>query len=235
MSTGRLRLPTNRRLTFALALPAAVLVSLAALVAANDWWLLEDDAPTSVGVSDAPAPVGVSDLVKEGEWSGHRWQLTAYRSRTHGLCFSVAPAGLNADASGATSCGPFVGGPRTAEIRGASEMTITLLGGAAGPELPAYVAGVVIDKASTVEIRFGTGEVLKLPTFSGAASLGRVRFYATQLPTSIPIPIPTPGLRSQNQRNFITTLAGLDSDGNVVACLASRTALPGVSPLSDCE
>jgi hypothetical protein len=146
-----------RRLMLALALPAVVLVSLAALVAANRW-LLEDDAPIPVRVSDAPTPVGASDLVKEGEWSGHRWQLIAYRSRTHGLCFSVTPARWKAGGSGsATSCAPFVGGPRTAEIRGASEMTITILGGAAGPELPAYVACPVIDKASTVEIRFGTG------------------------------------------------------------------------------
>jgi hypothetical protein len=236
MRTGRLRLLTKPRLLLALALPAAVLVAVAALAAASDWWFLEDDAPTSVVGDDAPTPVGLSDVVKEGEWSGHPWQLTAYRSRTHGLCFSVTPTASKAGGSGgATSCASFVGGGRPAEIKRSREMTITLLGGAAGPELPAYVAGAVIDKASTVEIRFGTGEVLKLPTFSGQASLGRVRFYATQLPTSIPIPIPTPGRRSQNQRNFITTLAGLDSDGNVVACLASRTALHGVSPLSDCE
>jgi hypothetical protein len=48
----------------------------------------------------------------------------------------------------------------------------------------------VIDKASTVEIEFGTGEVLRLPTFSGPASLGHVRFYAAQLPATIPIPLP---------------------------------------------
>jgi len=137
MRTGRLRLLTKRRLTVAFALPAAVLVSLAALAAASDWWLFEDDAPTPVGASEAPTSVGVSDVVKEGEWSGHLWQLIAYRSRTHGLCFSVTPVGSDADASGgATSCGPFVGGPRTAETVGSSEMTITFLGGAAGPKLP---------------------------------------------------------------------------------------------------
>jgi hypothetical protein len=235
MRTGRLRLLTKPRLLLALALPAAVLVAVAALAAASDWWFLEDDAPTSVVGDDAPTPVGLSDVVKEGEWSGHPWQLTAYRSRTHGLCFSVTPTASKAGDSGATSCASFVGGPRPAEIRGSPEMAITLLGGAAGPELPAYVAGAVIDKASTVEIRFGTGEVLKLPTFSGPASLGRVRFYAAQLPTSIAIPIPTRPLPSQNQRNFITTLAGLDDDGNVVACLAAGTAADGSSPLSDCE
>jgi hypothetical protein len=91
----------------------------------------------------------------------------------------------------------------------------------------------VIDKASTVEIEFGTGEVLRLPTFSGAASLGHVRFYAAQLPATIPMP--PPGLRIQNQRSFINKLAGFDRDGNVVACLTPRMAVDGVSPLSDCR
>jgi hypothetical protein len=91
----------------------------------------------------------------------------------------------------------------------------------------------VIVKASTVEIGVGTGEVLRLPTFSGAASLGHVRFYAAQLPTSITMP--PPGPRIQNQLSFINTLAGLDSDGNVVACLTPRTAADGVSSLSDCQ
>jgi hypothetical protein len=164
--------------------------------------------------------------VKAGEWSGHPWQLIAYPSSTHGLCVSVTPAGANAgDSGGGTTCSPFAGVPRTAETNESSEMTITFLGGSASVELPAYIAGPVIDKASTVEIRFGTGEVLRLPTFSGPASLAHVRFYATQLPATIPMP--QPGLRIENQPQPwppINTLAGLDSDGNVVACLAPRTA-----------
>ena len=112
-------------------------------------------------------------------------------------------------------------------------MTITFLSGAAGSELPAYIAGPVIDKASTVEIEFGTGEVLRLPTFSGPASLGHVRFYAAQLPATIAMPLPRAG--THKERSFINKLAGLDSDRNVVACLTPRTALDGVSPLSDCQ
>lgn len=203
----------------ALALLAAALVPLAALGAASDWWFLRDHGP---------APVSAPDVVKEGEWSGHPWQLTAYPSGRVGLCVSVTPAGSNAGGSGgATSCAPFVGVP-TAETKGSSKMTITFLSGTASGELPAYIAGPVIDKASTVEIEFGTGEVLRLPTFSGAASLGHVRFYATQLPATIRMTL-------QNQRSFINTLAGLDGDGNVVACLSTRTAVDGVSPLSDCQ
>ena len=100
-------------------------------------------------------------------------------------------------------------------------------------EGPEGLAGPVIDKASTVEIEFGTGEVLRLPTFSGAASLGHVRFYAAQLPATIPVPLPRAG--THKERSFINTLAGLDSDGNVVACLTPRMAVDGVSPLSDCR
>lgn len=228
MRTGQLRLPTKRGLMLPLALLAAALVPLAALGSASDWWFLQNHGPT---------PVSAPDVVKEGEWSGHRWQLIAYRSRTHGLCFSVTPAGSEASGTGgAMSCTPFVGVPRTAETKGSSEMTVTFLGGAASDDLPAYIAGPAIDKASTVEIRFGTDEVLRLPTFSGPASLGHVRFYAAQLPATIPMP--QPGQRIQNQSQPwppIKTLAGLDSDRNVVACLAPRTAVDGVSPLSDCQ
>jgi hypothetical protein len=225
MRTGPLRLLTKRRLMLPLALLAAAVVPLAALGAASDWWFLQNHGPT---------PVSAPDVVKEGEWSGHRWQLIAYRSRTHSLCFSVTPAGSEANGTGgAMSCTTFVGVPRTAETKGSSEMTITFLSGAAGSELPAYIAGPVIDKASTVEIEFETGEVLRLPTFSGPASLGQVRFYAAQLPNSVHMPLPRPGI--YNQRSFINSLAGLDSDGNVVACLAPRTAVGGVSPLSDCQ
>jgi hypothetical protein len=224
MRTGRLRLLTKRRLMFALALLAAALVPLAAFGAASDWWFPQDHGP---------APVSGPNVVKEGEWSGHPWQLTAYPSG-NGLCFSVTPAGSNARGPvGATGCAPFVGVSQTAETKGSPGMTITFLSGAASDELPAYIAGPVIDKATTVEIQFGTGEVLRLPTFSGPASLGHVRFYATQLPETIPLP--PPDLRIQNQRSFINTLAGLDSDGNVVACLAPRTMVDGVSPLSDCS
>jgi hypothetical protein len=222
MRTGRLRLLTKRRLMLALALLAIALVPLAALGAASDWWFFENHDPT---------PASAPNAVKAGEWSGHPWQLIASPSSTKGLCVSVTPAGLKEGLGGATACNPFAGVPRTAETRGSSEMTITFMSGSASNELPAYIAGPVIDTASTVEIRFGTGEILRVPTFSGPASLGHVRFYATELPASIP----TPGTRIQDQRSFINTVAGLDSDGNVVACLAPRTAVGGVSPLSDCH
>jgi hypothetical protein len=226
MRAGRLRLLTKRRLTLALVVLVAVLVPLAAVGATNDWWFLHDHAPK---------PVSDPLVVKEGEWSGHTWQLIAYRSTTHGLCISVTPARSGTTGSGAAmSCGPFVGVPRTAETKLSTEMMITfLLSAGADEEFPAYIAGPVVDTASTVEIHFGTGDVLRLPTFSGAESLGRIRFYATQLPATIRMPPPDLGF--EGQRTFIDSLAGLDKDGKVVACLVPRTAVNGVSPLSDCR
>jgi hypothetical protein len=108
-------------------------------------------------------------------------------------------------------------------------MTITFLSSGAGPKLPAYIAGPVIEEASAVEIEFATGEVLRLPTFSGAASLGHIRFYAAQLPSSVQLPPPRP------EQPFINKLGGLDGDGNVVTCLVPQTAVNGISPLSDCH
>jgi hypothetical protein len=244
MRTDRLRSLTKRRLMLALALVAVALIPLAALGVAK--LQNEPSKPVSTPsvvkqgdssprLQDGRAPGTTPDVVKEGEWSGHRWRLSAYPTG-EGLCFSMTPAGPNASGYGeATSCATFVGVPRMAETEATSEMTISALAGAPSDELPAYIAGPVIDKASTVEIKFATGEVLRLPTFSGPASLGRVRFYAAQLPATIPMPVP--GQRIEEERSFIDidTLAGLDSDGNVVACLAPRTAVNGLSPLSDCQ
>ncbi len=36
-------------------------------------------------------------------------------------------------------------------------------------------------------------------------------------------------------KDFVARVAGVDSDGNVVACLTPRTHVDGVSPLSDCQ
>jgi hypothetical protein len=48
--------------------------------------------------------------------------------------------------------------------------------------------------------------------------------------------VPTRSIENQPQPLLpINTLAGLDRDGNVVACLAPRTAVDGFSPLSDCQ
>lgn len=126
------------------------------------------------------------------------------------------------------SCGPFAGTARTPETKASSDMTITYLSGSATAELPAYIAGPVIDKASIVEIRFGSGDVLRVPTFTAPEPFEHIRFYATQLPASVQP-------RPRAFATFLEWIAGLDASGEVVACLAPLTAKDGSSPLSDCR
>jgi hypothetical protein len=214
-------LVTKRRVLLALVVLAAVLVPLAAIGAENDWWFLR--------FGGTPAPTSAPVIVKEGEWGGHPWQLIAYPSTTDGLCVSITPKDARVDGTGgAMGCGPFAGISRTPETKSSPDMTITFLSGGASADLPAYIVGPVIAKATTVEIRFGNGEVLRVPTFAGPESLGHVRFYAMQLPAGVK---DTPG-------TFLTSLksvAGLDADGEVVACLAPLTAKDGISDLADCR
>jgi hypothetical protein len=61
-----------------------------------------------------------------------------------------------------------------------------------------------------------------VPTFSGPASVGHVRFYATQTPAGVTASNPL-------------AVAGLDKEGKVVACLVRPTAKGGVSPRSNCQ
>jgi len=218
---GSVRPLTPRRLVLTLAVLAAVLVPLAAVGAANDWWFLR--------FGGSPVPTTAPQVVREVEWDGHRWQLIAYPSATHGLCISMTPRGsANEGEGGALGCSRFVGVPRTPESKSSPGMAITALFGAASEKL-AYVSGAVIKEASVVEIRFADGNVLRAPTFAGSPPLQHIRFYAAQLPTNFEIP------PENVTRAFPEWVAGLDASGNVVACLAPRTAKDGISPLPDCR
>jgi hypothetical protein len=207
---------SKRRLLLALAVLIALLVPLAALSAAKQrwfWW-----------AEHGPTPLSTPVVIEEGEWSGHPWQLVAYPSTTDGLCLSFIPksSAANADTGGTLGCGIVAGVPRTADTNPAPEAEILYMAGAATNQLPAFIVGPVTDKASTVAIELEKGQVLRVPTFSGPASLGHVRFYATQVPAGVTAFRPL-------------ALAGLDKDGKVVTCLVRSTAKGGVSPLSDCQ
>lgn len=214
----------KRRLLLAFAVVGVVAVPLVAYGAASDWWFLGSGSP--------PPPAAAPVIVKEGEWSGHAWQLVAYPSTTDGLCVSMTPKGSMAGGEGAAmSCAPIAGVPRTPETKATPDMTITVLAGLGSNKLPAYIVGPVVGAAAEVAIRFSRGQMLRMPTFSGPASLGNVRFYAAELPADIrPVTPPQPG-----ERPFVDKLIGLDSEGNVVACLVPSAAVEGVSPLSDCR
>ena len=153
---------------------AAVLVSLAAVRATNDWLFPESGS--------SPTPKQAPNVVKQGEWNGHPWQLAAWRSESQsarfpftpdGLCFSVTARGFPAGGEGGdTSCvGAFAGIEPTPETKTSSEITITFLSGTASEQLPAYIAGPVIGKATAVEVRFGNGDVLRVPTVAAPERL----------------------------------------------------------------
>jgi hypothetical protein len=166
-------------------------------------------------------------VVKEGLWDGHPWQLIAYPSTTNGLCVSVTPKDSTSEGA-AMGCGTFTGISRTPETKATPDMTITYLSGAASNKLPAYIAGPVIENASAVEVRFADGNVMRVPTFAAPEPLSHIRFYASPISAadqSTPTTFPT----------FLKWVAGLDANGNVVACLAPLTAKDGISPLSDCR
>jgi hypothetical protein len=205
---------------------------LSAVGAKNDWWFLN--------TASSPTPRQAPNVVKEGEWNGHPWQVSAWRIRVNrasarfpftpdGLCFSVTPRGFPAEGEGGnSSCvGAFAGIEPTPQTKTSSEVTITFLGGTASKQLPAYIAGPVISKATAVEVRFGNGDVLRVPTFAAPERLQRIRFYATPLPANVQ---PTP-----NDPTWLKSVAGVDAKGNVVACLAPLTATDASSPLSDCR
>ena len=136
---------TRRRMVIALVVLAAVLVPLAALAATNNWWFLK--------LGHGPTPTNAPVVVKEGAWDGHPWQLIAYPSAADGLCVSVTPKDSTGEGA-AMGCGTFTGISRTPETKATPDMTITYLSGGASNKLPAYIAGPVIEKASTVEIRW---------------------------------------------------------------------------------
>jgi hypothetical protein len=214
-----IRLATRRRVVVASAALAAVLVPLAALGASEDWWFLKSGG--------APEPTAAPQVVKSGEWDGQAWQLVAYQSSTDGLCFSITPtASGDRGEGGAMGCAPFVGVKRTARSK-SPEMTITFLT-ASSERLPAYIAGPVIEQASEVEIRLGSGDVLRVPAFAAPEPLEHVRFYATPLP---------PGSEANplSPAGFLKSIAGLDATGTVVACLEPRTGKDGSSSLSECR
>jgi hypothetical protein len=107
---------TRRLLLLSFAVFAAVLVPLAAVGAANDWWFLKTGA--------APVPTTAPQVVMEEEWNGRPWQLVAYPSATHGLCISMTPKDSAARGEGgAMACGPFVGIARTPESKASPDIT----------------------------------------------------------------------------------------------------------------
>jgi hypothetical protein len=95
--------------------------------------------------------------------------------------------------------------------------------------LPLYIAGPVVATATHVVVRFVNGNELRVEATSAPPPLDNVRFYATPLPDDQPLP-PTPNILA-----VVECVAGVDGYGQVVACLAPRTAKNCASRTSDCS
>jgi hypothetical protein len=220
------RLLTRRRTMVAFAVAAAVMIPLAALADANDWWFFRTPG--------SPAPTSAPVVVKTGAWDGHRWQLVAYPSDTDGLCFSMIPGtGTGSSYGAAMACTTLKGVARTPQTKpGAQDMTITYQSGSATSVLPAYIVGPTVEYATTVAIRLSNGTMIRTPTFAGPSPLEHVRFYAVQLPSG---PYRSPTTKPPFHAKPMEWIAGLDQGGHVVACLAPASAANGISPLSACS
>jgi hypothetical protein len=206
------RAKTRRRLVLVAALLVAIVVPLAAIAESRDWWFFN---------AGAPAPATDVFVVKTGEWNGWRWELVAYRTVNDGLCFAMAPSGSNG--RGAMNCDHLVGVTR--EWNGTTPHAITYLSSGPSIDLPGYIVGAVTDPAVEVAVYFVDGDVLRTETFAAPSSLGAIRFYATQLGGSMPLPA--------RDSRFLDKLVGYDREGRIVACLnlplppAESVPLPG--------
>jgi hypothetical protein len=100
-------------------------------------------------------------------------------------------------------------------------MSITYLMGSGTGSFPAYIVGPVAHSAERVSVEFQDGTRIQLSTTPTNDKLNDIRFYATTVPAR---------LVGQPAR-----LTGFDHRGSVVACLVPRTAVDGVSSLSDCR
>jgi hypothetical protein len=212
---GRGRWTRRHAFVLALATTAAVIfIPLVAVAASNNWWFLKHPIKQST-------PVKAPLVVKEGAFGRKRWELVAYPAES-GLCWSLTFAATEASGGGSgAACAPVVGFPSQYPN---AQMTITYL---ASEGSPGWIVGPVVSTASTVRIRFAS-QTITTPTFPAPSSLGRIRFYAIEVPRlAVPHLLrPRPPLR---------WLAGYDSQGRIVACLDPMTARDGVSALTACR
>jgi len=233
---SRARRLLERRVVLAVTLVVTAVIPLLALAAANDWWFFR--------FRETPRPFGKPLVVTRGSWDGYSWSLVAYDSKTQGTCWSItfdesppggaggasgpAPGGAVSGADNALGCGGIVGlrppHPRQIDLPTVMYMTASSF----NTDYPSWIAGPVVDSASTIVVRYRTGAVLRTPTtrpveLSNVGWFGRLRFFASPLPAGI-----TPS-------DLPDSITGFDSNGKVVACLVPRTASHWYSLLSECE
>jgi hypothetical protein len=207
-------------------------VSALAVVKSDPWWFLRFQ-PIGLGPAKGTQVV----VLKQGNWNGQSWVLTAYRSRAGHLCIEFtenAPNGRHSG-QGAGGCGPVPGGS-VREVSGPRTITITYMAGSLvatnGHGSVRYVVGPVVNKATEVVITLANGTVMRTATFSGPTALGltTTRFYAVSVPTKSSSTEPH-ALCAQRVAAFASTrpakLVGLDANGRTVAELTVPRQPPG--------
>lgn len=218
----------SRGRTIVLALTVIAVVVVVPLVAvaavSNDWWFLKHE-------TKANTPTREPVVIKEGAFGGKQWQLVAYPA-ADGLCYSLTFTAAKANGGGsAAGCGSVVGFPSQHPN---PQMTITYMGSGGSPSFPNWITGPVIPTAATVRIRIAA-RTITTPTFAAPSSLGRIRFYAVELPRNVN-PFfqrkPKPGTRPPQPLHWV---AGYDSHGQIVACLNPDKSTNGLSALSACR
>lgn len=231
----------GRRRTVVLALVIlAIAVPLTALSALNNWW-------RSAGL---PRPVQKPLVVTHGSWSGHAWTLIAYPSypdsTDYGLCYgvtfssspdvaSVPPGGTISSRTMARTgvgndiaCGSIVGIQKRFQTPGLTP-TVAFsepIYSSARTEGPAWIAGVVIPRATHVVIRWSAKkaappailasprEVVRVATFPAGIAGYHVRLFAA--------PVPQPLLRHTRTAGadpYPDSFSGRDSNGRFIHLL----------------
>jgi hypothetical protein len=184
------------RLAFAAAILAVAVGTTAAIAANQHWWFF----------GEGPEPVSEVAVVMEGSWDGVPWALTAYRSRTDGVCFGVTPNPRdNPDGIGAAmGCSQIVGVRTIQDTKPSEARNIAYLMSGPNPPLPRYIAGPVIATANEIEVLFVNHRSLDAKTVRAPSRLkSDIRFYAARLPLDA----------------VVRMILGRDNHGRVVARL----------------
>jgi hypothetical protein len=238
-----------RMLLLAAVVVIGILIPLGTLGASNDWWFIRlpiigetatvstTTAPTtsSDGTTLPSQPVPLAPTVgpvtvKSGVWDGYGWELDAFVGAGGDLCFGISPSATahGNGAGAALSCAHIYGVPlRSGAAQAPLPLDITYLMGGRSPNLPPYIAGPVVGTARSVVVYFSDGEILRTKTFDVPSNLGSIRFYASPIPDAIATRYlkPPPSLEPA-----FTKIVGLDSTGNIVACLRTPMTQGGVAP-----
>ncbi|MHB8060418.1 MAG: hypothetical protein ACYDHO_06260 [Gaiellaceae bacterium] len=179
----------------------AMVVSVLAVSAENDWWFLRETTAT---------PAGEVVVVATGAWEGHGWTLAAYRTHVNPeaeVCLALTPDESPDPHGREFFCGMI---PIASE-----SFSFAFKTGPKGSGFPPYVLAPLPGAATKVRIELTDGKtIIEAKTFAAPAELGLpIRFLAAPLPGC-------PNLER---------IVALDDQSNVVA-QSSVLHQPGTCP-----